>query len=117
MRCLSLCQAVAVITLVDDFILVPPVLILRPIWVNVGIVFSMLHLANVTLAVTSIVGLWRCRWWGFAAFYFFGVASMVLAGNLLIAFVVVYSLEAAIALNGVALLAVAFLQGRCAKSV
>ena len=79
-------------------------------------------LAILALALVSIAGLWRCRWWGFVAFYSYGITSTLLLGSALIPFVVALApadarVESVIALNAIALSAVAFLHWRHSNSV
>lgn len=119
---LLFCKAVAVITLIS--LLVPPrALIILPLLQSggAGIAFALLLLSVLALAIIAIAGLWRCRWWGFLAFYGYGFATTLLLGNALIPFVIALApadarVAGVIALNAVALVAVAFLQWRYSKS-
>ena len=123
MRYALLCKAVAAITLVS-LVVQPRALIIVPLFERGGIgsLFALMLLTILVLALISIAGLWRCRWWGFVAFYGYGVTSTLLLGSALIPFVIGLvpadaRVEAVIALNAVAISAVAFLHWRHSNSV
>ena len=122
MRYTTLCKAAAVITLAS-LLGQPQALVILALFESGGIgnLFALMLLAVLALAVISIAGLWRCRWWGFLAFYGYGITSTVLLGSALIPFVIALvpadaRVESVIALNGVALLAVALLHWQYRKS-
>jgi len=122
MRYTTLCKAAAVITLAS-LLGQPQSLVILALFESGGIgnLFALMLLAVLALAVISIAGLWRCRWWGFLAFYGYGITSTVLLGSALIPFVIALvpadaRVESVIALNGVALLAVALLHWQHRKS-
>ena len=86
-----------------------------------GSLFALMFLAIFALAIVAIVGLWQCRWWGFLAFYGYGVAMTLLLGSALIPFVIALApagarVETVVAVNAVALVAAGFLQWRFSKS-
>ena len=121
MRYAILCRAVAAITLVS-LVAQPRALIILPLFEHggVGKLFALMILAVLVLAIISIAGLWRCRWWGFVAFYGYGATSTMLLGSALIPFVVglfpaAARVESVVALNAVALAAVAFLHWQHTK--
>ncbi len=121
MRYAMFSRAVAGVTLVS-LVAQPRVLIILPLFESGGIgnLFALMLLAVLALALVSIAGLWLGRWWGFLAFYGYGVTSTLLLGNALIPFVVRLApadarAEGVIAVNAVALLAVAFLQWKGTK--
>ena len=123
MRYALLCKAVAAITLVS-LVVQPRALIIVPLFERGGIgsLFALMLLTILVLALISIAGLWRCRWWGFVAFYGYGVTSTLLLGSALIPFVIGLvpadaRVESVIALNAVAISAVAFLHWRHGNSV
>ena len=117
------CRTVAVITLIS-VIVQPRALIILPLLDRggIGTLFALMLLAILALALISITGLWRCRWWGFLAFYGYGITSTVLLGSALIPFVTSLApaearVEGVIALNAIALSAVAFLHWRHSNSI
>lgn len=119
----TLCKAVAVVTLVS-LVVQPRALIILPLFERGGIgnLFALMLLAILALALASVAGLWRCRWWGFVAFYGYSVTSTLLLGSALIPFVIGLipteaRVESVIALNAVAMSAVAFLHWRHSKNV
>jgi hypothetical protein len=123
MRYALFCKAVAAITLVS-LIAQPRALIIFPLIERggAGNLFALMLLAILVLALISAVGLWRCRWWGFVAFYGYGVTSTLLLGSALIPFVIGLApaearVEGVIALNAIAISAVAFLHWRHSNSV
>ena len=121
MRTATLSKTVAAITLLS-LIVQPRALIILPLLERggVGNLIALMLLAILALAIASIVGLWRCRWWGFLAFYSYAVSSTLLLGGALIPFVVRLLPNDArtagvVGINAVALFAVAFLQWRHAR--
>lgn len=109
---ITLCKAVAVITLAS-LVAQPRVLIILPLLERggTGILIAVMLLAILALALASIIGMWRGRWWGFLAFYGYAVTSTLMLGSALIPFVIgLVAPEArvvgVIALNGVALVGV-----------
>ncbi len=122
MRYAIFCKAVAVITLIS-FVVPPRTLIILPLLEHggAGTAFALMLLSVLALAIIAIAGLWRCRWWGFLAFYGYGVATTLLLGSALIPFVIALApanarVEGVIALNAVTLVAVAFLQWRYSRT-
>ncbi len=118
MRHVTLCKAVAVITLVS-LAVQARALIIVPLFERggIGTQFALMLLGILALAIVSIAGLWRCRWWGFVAFYGYAITSTVLLGSALIPFVIGLvptdsRVEGVIALNGVVLLGVVLLHWR-----
>ena len=115
MRTITLCKVAAAITVLS-LIAQPRMVIILPLLERggPGTLFALMLLAILALAVIAVAGLWRCRWWGFLAFYGYGVTSTILLGSALIPFVIGLvpagaRVEAVIALNAVALATVAFL--------
>ena len=120
---LTWCKTVAAVTLLS-IIVQPRALIVLPLFERggIGTWFALMLLSILALALVSIAGLWRCRWWGFVAYYGYGITSTVLLGSALIPFVVTLApaearVEGVIALNAIAMSAVAFLHWRHNKSV
>ncbi len=95
MRHVTLCKAVAVITLVS-LAVQARALIIVPLFERggIGTQFVLMVLVILALAMASIVGLWRPRWWGFVAFYGYAITSTLLLGSALIPFVIGLSLLA-----------------------
>ena len=118
MRHATLCKAVAVITLVSAAVQARA-LIIVPLFERggIGTQFVLMVLVILALAMASIAGLWRPRWWGFVAFYGSAITSTLLLGSALIPFVIGLvptdsRVEGVIALNGAVLLGVALLHWR-----
>ena len=85
MRHATLCKAVAVITLVSAAVQARA-LIIVPLFERggIGTQFVLMVLVILALAIASIAGLWRPRWWGFVAFYGYAITSTLLLGSALI---------------------------------
>lgn len=122
MRTSTLCKAVAVVTALS-LIAQPRIIIIVPLIERggPGTVFALMLLTILALAIIAVAGLWQCRWWGFLAFYGYGVSSTLLLGSTLIPFVIAFvpteaRVEGVVALNAVALTVVAFLHWRHGKT-
>jgi hypothetical protein len=122
MRYAMFSKAVAVFTLLS-LVVQPRVLVILPVIETGGIgnLFVLMLLAVLGLAIAAIAGLWLGRWWGFLAFYGYGVSVTLLLGTALIPFLIDLApdslrVAAVVALNTVTLVFVASLQWRYSKS-
>jgi len=117
----TLCKTVAVIIFLS-LVVQPQVLIIVPLIERggIGFLFAAMLLTVLAMAIISIVGVWRGRWWGFVAFYGYAITSTPLLGSAVIPFVMIVvptdaRVVTVIGLNALSVVAVAFLQWQHSK--
>ena len=117
----TLCKTVAVIIFLS-LVVQPQVLIIVPLIERggIGFLFAAMLLTVLAMAIISIVGVWRGRWWGFVAFYGYAITSTPLLGSAVIPFVMIVvptdaRVVTVIGLNALSVVAVGFLQWQHSK--